>query len=73
MSAYMEQNGMTTSQAVRMLLALALREEGQSPDQVIHRAAFREGVQLGVSKLKEKFTTSVQQAVSEALGEMDAY
>jgi len=71
LGAYMERNEMTVSQATRILLALALREEGASGDDTFRRAAFREGLHLGMAKMKEKFLTSVQQAVTEALGDMD--
>lgn len=71
LARYTEANEMKVSQAVRVLLALALREEGASGDETFRRAAFREGIQAGVATIKEKFTSSVALAVTAALGEMD--
>lgn len=73
LNAYMANNAMTTSQATRVLLALALREEGKSVNTAFRAAAFREGLKHGVAVFKEKVTTSVQAAYAEALGEMDSF
>lgn len=65
---YMAANGMNLSQAVRVLLALALRDENESPDKAFRAAAFREGVTAGAAKLSEV----VQDSIKRALGDMEA-
>lgn len=68
--AYMLQNQMTVSQSIRVLLALSLRDENVSPEGAFRAAAFREGLILGVSKIREKLTRATQDAVASALGEL---
>lgn len=64
---YRERNGMSFSQALRVLLALALREEGESSDAAFRAAAFREGVLSGVASV----SVHVQKAVKAALDELE--
>ena len=71
-TAYAELHQMTSSQACRMLLALALRDE-QSADVAWRKAAFREGVTLGVRAIRKNLTTAVSTAVKAAFGDMDAH
>lgn len=66
LEAYREKNGMSFSQALRVLLALALREEGESSDVAFRAAAFREGVVSGAAAV----SVHVQKALSAAMDEL---
>jgi len=66
----MRKNQMTVSQSIRVLLALSLRDENTSPESAFRAAAFREGLILGVAKIREKLTIATQAAVASALGEL---
>jgi len=68
----MQKHSMTPSQACRMLLALSLREE-EKADVAFRRAAFREGVTLGVRSIRKNLTRAVSEAVGTSFGDMDAY
>lgn len=68
MGQYLEKNGLTLSQGLRVLLALALREEGQSPDEVFRAAAFQEGIRAGATI----FSKRIQEAISLARSELEA-
>jgi len=56
---YMQLNNMTLSQALRMLLALALRDETTNPELAFRAAAFREGLVLGVAQVREKLSEAL--------------
>lgn len=65
---YMERTGMTFSQAVRVLVALALREEGQNADMAFRAAVFREGITSGEAVLLERLQTAVQDIRTQMAG-----
>lgn len=61
---YMVQHQLTLSQATRVLLALALKDESEDPDVVFRSAAFREGLVLGVAQIRKVIATSLDEALS---------
>lgn len=69
-SEYATANGMNTSQAVRVLLALAMRGE-QDADTAFRQAVFKEGVILGLARLREHFTSEVQGMARRALAGLE--
>ncbi len=67
LQAYMDAQGMSISQAVRVLLELALGDMGLRPEDVFKSASFREGVYQGV----QAFKVRMQQAFAEAMADLD--
>lgn len=65
LTKYMQGTGMTFSQAMRVLLALALREESQSADIVVRSAAFKEGVRAGIAALSSRTHEIVQTVMQD--------
>jgi hypothetical protein len=61
---YMNDTKVNFSQAVRMLVALALREE-EASDMAFRRQAFREGVIKGVAALNERMYEAIESALEE--------
>lgn len=67
--AFQAKNGIENrSQAIRMLLALALREAGEAADAAWTAQAFKEGLIVGQTRLKKR----IQEAVDTALSEFDS-
>lgn len=62
---YMDAHGMTFSQAIRMLVALALKAENEDADAVFRAQAFREGVRAGAAALSERVQTAMKDAFSD--------
>lgn len=58
---YMQANGMTRSQAVRILISLGLDKERQNPDG-FRALAFREGLVLGLAYVKEQVMVQLSAA-----------
>lgn len=50
---------------MRVLLALALREESQSADIVVRSAAFKEGVRAGIAALSSRTHEIVQTVMQD--------
>lgn len=63
---YMQRNSMSLSQALRILIAIGLRDEGQSADATFRAAAFREGIIHGVARIKEQLQVAIAAAMLDA-------
>ena len=68
---YMRANSATLSQAMRVLLAVSLRDEATSPEAAFRAAAFREGVIRGIALVRERLTTATTEAVQSALSDLE--
>lgn len=66
--AYKAATGTNTSQAARILFAIALKQE-QTYDLVIRRASIREGVMLGVGAVKRR----LGDVLTQALGDLEVH
>lgn len=62
---YMVRNGMTVSQAVRVLLMTGFSSEMANPEAVFHQAAFREGMFKGYAIIQERLGKAVAKAMQE--------
>lgn len=69
--AYATSNQMTNSQAVRVLLSLALKDENATADAAFRAAVFREGVTMGLSRVRERFNESMHDVAQKALGDLE--
>jgi hypothetical protein len=54
LAGFMSANEFTASQAVRVLLRLALRQSGEDPQAVLRAALVREGLLKGLGDFKRK-------------------
>jgi antitoxin component of RelBE/YafQ-DinJ toxin-antitoxin module len=73
LAAWMDANAMNISQALRMLVATALRENHETYDMAFTKAAFREGVIAGIATFREKLATLTHTAVEKAFSNLDGY
>lgn len=60
---FMANNGMSLSQAIRVLLALSLKESGVTLETAYASAAFKEGVLRGTSAVKRAIGDAVKVAL----------
>lgn len=61
LDAFAASHGLTTSQAVRLVLETALRESELPADEAWRRAAFREGVNQGLAEAKGAIMEALRQ------------
>lgn len=66
---YRKATDTTPSQAARILLTLALKQE-QAVDLTIRSASIREGVTLGVTAVKKRLGDVLQQALGDLEGRL---
>jgi hypothetical protein len=71
LGSYLAANRMTISQGVRVLLALALREDSESPERALRAAAFREGLVAGIAEIRNRVTTAIRLSIEAALAELE--
>lgn len=72
LSAYAAGMGMTPSQAVRVLLAQALRESTESSQGAFRAAAYREGALLAVGRMRAHFNQAMHSLMERTMADIDA-
>lgn len=65
LGVYMEASGLSLSETVRVLLDAALRDEGESIDDAVSRAAIKQGVLRGTAYVNGRLAAVFAEILSE--------